>query len=106
MKTKRRRRRRKEEEEGEARAMSLLCSVVVVYCCKIQPCGRCQTCPNYVRVRVRVCVCVSDTIDACTHDTSKGKDEGGGATAALAYKKGHASATPTVNKSGHDSGLS
>lgn len=88
--------------------MSLLCCVVVVYCCKIQPCGRCQTCPNYVRVRVCVCVCVSDTIDACTHDTSKeGEGEGGGATAALAYKKGHASAaTPTVNKSGHDSGLS
>lgn len=42
-----------------------------------------------------------------TRARAGGEGEGGGLTAALTYKKGHASAaTPTVNKSGHDSGLS
>lgn len=74
--------------EGEARAMSLLC-FVVVYCCKIQLCGRCQTCPNYVRV----CVCLIQLMHV---PTPRATEEG---ERTAAYKKGHATATPTVNKS-------
>lgn len=82
-----------ESGEGEAKG-SEQCPCCVVYCWKIQPCGRCQTCSNYVRV----CVCVSlDTID----DTTRYK-EGllqGVRLQLWLTERGHATATPTVNRS-------
>lgn len=86
-----------ESGEGEAkgeRAMSLLC-------CLLLENPALRALPDMFKLRTCACVCVClDTIDACTHDTTRYK-EGllqGVRLQLWLTERGHATATPTVNR--------